>query len=142
MQDSLHFQLFDEGHVFFADGVWNKHETLIVDLVADVVTYPVFIVQMKDSGIDWFYKGGAVRANGFKKMPKDRSVLFFTVFLAVSLAGHQGIFEWNVIVVNEIDLPFAFRAPIGSAGNRERDIFNLRYNNIFNHGLSGECLIS
>ena len=85
MQNAIHLELADKRYVFFADGVGHKNKTLVIDLRSNVIADPIFIVKMKHGGIDGFDQGGTVSSHSFEEMAEDRGILFFTIFLTITL---------------------------------------------------------
>ncbi len=55
MEHAFAVKLLYKSEIFFANGIWHKNKTLVIDLGADIIAYPIFIIKVEHSRIDRFY---------------------------------------------------------------------------------------
>ncbi len=65
MQNAFQLQLFNKGKVCFANRVGDEDKFFVVDLKANVVAYPVLVVEVKHIGVDGLDQSCALCRNCF-----------------------------------------------------------------------------
>src|SRR5260221_11472457 len=69
-------------------------------------------------------------------MPESGSALHFAIFFSITTTGYQGILNWKMVVIDQINFPLVLINQIFFARHRQRYISYFRYVYIFPHSVS------
>jgi hypothetical protein len=138
-------KLGNGNEVVFRDAFGDEDKFFVIDLPFDVVTDPVFTVQMKHGRIDAFDDDKSLGFNPGKHVAQSRRFLWFVFRFSIGLGtvpfgGHKYIIERNVIPVEQVYPPVKVANGVFFAGYGYLNPFYRQKRNVFLHGMKSSLI--